>query len=141
VELREGRAGAVVVDCTIGFGGHSRLILELIQPGGRLLGVDRDEAALEVAEATLAGQDRSGPAPVLRRGDFRDLAQIAREAGFDRAGGGLFDLGGSRPPPADPARGVSFSPDGPLGMRLGPRAPPSPAPGGAPPAEGALGPP
>ena len=88
-----------------------------------MLGVDRDEAALEVARATLAGWARSGPAPVLRRGDFRDLARIARAAGFDRADGVLFDLGVSSPQLDDPARGFSFRQDGPLDMRMDRRSP------------------
>ena len=112
-----------MVDCTIGLGGHSRLILERIQPGGRLLGVDRDAAAIEAAGAALAGLDRSGPAPALCRGDFRDLARIARQAGFDRADGVLFDLGVSSPQLDDPARGFSFRQDGPLDMRMDRRSP------------------
>src|SRR5262249_60832517 len=109
-----------MVDCTVGYGGHSRLILERIQPGGRLLGMDRDEAALDVARARLAGD---GAQLILRHGDFRDLALIAREAGFDRVDGVLFDLGVSSPQLDDPARGFSFRLDGPLDMRMDRRSP------------------
>lgn len=109
-----------MVDCTVGLGGHSRLILERIQPGGRLLGIDRDEVALEVARARLSG---GGRRLVLRHGDFRDLALMSREAGFDRVDGVLFDLGVSSPQLDDPARGFSFRQDGPLDMRMDRRSP------------------
>ncbi len=106
------------MDCTVGLGGHSRLILERIRPGGRLLGIDCDDAALKVARRRLATRHPAGPPPVLRHGDFRDLAVIAREAGFDRVQGVLFDLGVSSPQLDDPARGFSFRQDGPLDMRM-----------------------
>jgi 16S rRNA (cytosine1402-N4)-methyltransferase len=101
----------------VGLGGHARLILERIGPEGRLLGIDRDEAALAVA------RERLGPAPLLQRGDFRDLAGIAREAGIARVDGVLLDLGVSSPQLDDPARGFSFRQDGPLDMRMDRRAP------------------
>jgi 16S rRNA (cytosine1402-N4)-methyltransferase len=106
-----------VVDGTVGLGGHARLVLERIGPEGRLLGIDRDDAALAVA------RERLGPAAVLRRGDFRDLAAIAREAGVERADGVLLDLGVSSPQLDDPARGFSFRQDGPLDMRMDRRSP------------------
>jgi 16S rRNA (cytosine1402-N4)-methyltransferase len=46
IALLQPRPGAVVVDATLGAGGHSRLLLEAIQPGGRLLAIDRDPAAV-----------------------------------------------------------------------------------------------
>jgi 16S rRNA (cytosine1402-N4)-methyltransferase len=106
-----------VVDGTVGLGGHARLVLERIGPEGRLLGIDRDDVALEVA------RERLGPDVLLRRGDFRDLASIAREAGLDRVDGVLLDLGVSSPQLDDPARGFSFRQDGPLDMRMDRRAP------------------
>jgi 16S rRNA (cytosine1402-N4)-methyltransferase len=106
-----------VVDGTVGLGGHARLVLERIGPEGRLLGIDRDDVALAVA------RERLGPAALLRRGDFRDLAAIAREAGLDRVDGVLLDLGVSSPQLDDPARGFSFRQDGPLDMRMDRRAP------------------
>jgi len=101
-----------VVDGTVGLGGHARLVLERIGPDGRLLGIDRDDVALAVA------RERLGPAPLLRRGDFRDLAAIAREAGLDRVDGVLLDLGVSSPQLDEAARGFSFRQDGPLDMRM-----------------------
>ena len=101
----------------MGLGGHARLVLERIGPYGRLLGIDRDDVALAVA------RERLGPAPLLRRGDFRDLAAIAREAGIERADGVLLDLGVSSPQLDDPARGFSFRGEGPLDMRMDRRAP------------------
>jgi 16S rRNA (cytosine1402-N4)-methyltransferase len=115
IALLQPRPGGAYVDCTVGAGGHARLILERIGPRGRLLGIDRDETALEVARGLLA---TSTPAPVLRRGDFRDLAAIARAEGFDPVDGILFDLGVSSLQLDDPGRGFSFRHEGPLDMRM-----------------------
>ena len=112
----------MVVDGTVGLGGHARLILERVGPGGRLLGIDRDDIALDEAGRRLAGVE---PAPLLRRGDFRDLAAIAGEAGLDRVDGVLLDLGVSSPQLDDPARGFSFRQEGPLDMRMDRRAGPT----------------
>jgi 16S rRNA (cytosine1402-N4)-methyltransferase len=108
-----------MVDGTVGLGGHARLVLERIGPDGRLLGIDRDDVALDEARSRLAGLR---PPPVLRRGDFGDLAAIAREAGFDAVDGVLLDLGVSSPQLDDPGRGFSFRNDGPLDMRMDRRA-------------------
>ena len=104
----------------MGLGGHARLLLERIGPGGRLLGIDRDDVALAEAGRRLGDAQ---PPPVLRRGDFADLAGIAREAGFDRVDGVLLDLGVSSPQLDDPARGFSFRNEGPLDMRMDRRSP------------------
>jgi 16S rRNA (cytosine1402-N4)-methyltransferase len=120
IELLRLRPGATVVDGTLGLGGHAALILERIRPGGRLLGIDRDEAALEAARSRLAGAD---PPPVLRQGNFADLAAIAAAAGFDRVDGVLLDLGVSSPQLDDPGRGFSIRREGPLDMRMDRRAP------------------
>jgi len=120
IELLRPRPGAVVIDGTLGLGGHARLVLERVRPDGRLLGIDRDETALEVARRRLAGFD---PPPVLRQGDFADLAEIARDAGLGRAHGVLLDLGVSSPQLDDPDRGFSIRRDGPLDMRMDRRLP------------------
>jgi 16S rRNA (cytosine1402-N4)-methyltransferase len=103
------------VDCTLGAGGHSRLLLERISPNGRLLAIDRDEAALAAAEERLGG---AGSTPVLVHADFAEVARVAREAGFERVDGVLFDLGLSSDQLDDPRRGFSFRLDGPLDMRM-----------------------
>ncbi|HSR22165.1 MAG TPA: 16S rRNA (cytosine(1402)-N(4))-methyltransferase, partial [Candidatus Eisenbacteria bacterium] len=115
IELLQPRPGSVVVDGTVGLGGHARLILERIGPGGRLLGIDRDDAALDEARRRLADFE---PLPLLRRGDFRDLAAIARDAGLDRVDGVLLDLGVSSPQLDQAERGFGYSSEGPLDMRM-----------------------
>jgi 16S rRNA (cytosine1402-N4)-methyltransferase len=109
-----------VVDGTVGLGGHARLVAEHLAPGGRLLGIDRDDAALDVARERLAGLRSE---ILLRRGDFGDLADIVREAGLDHADGVLLDLGVSSPQLDDPERGFSFRQEGPLDMRMDRRGP------------------
>jgi 16S rRNA (cytosine1402-N4)-methyltransferase len=109
-----------VVDGTVGLGGHARLLAERIGPGGRLIGIDRDDNALEVARDRLAGLE---PPPLLHRGDFGDLAAIARAAGFAHVDGVLLDLGVSSPQLDDQDRGFSFRQDGPLDMRMDRRSP------------------
>ena len=115
IELLEPRPGQVFVDCTLGAGGHARLLLQRISPGGRLLAIDRDQAALAAAEERLGG---TGSTPVLVHADFAEVARVAREAGFERVDGVLFDLGLSSDQLDDPRRGFSFRQDGPLDMRM-----------------------
>ena len=107
------------MDCTLGAGGHARLLLQRIAPNGRLLAIDRDLAAVEAARAAFAD---IAPPPTLVQGDFGDLARLAREAGIRAAHGVLFDLGLSSIQLDDPERGFSFRHDGPLDMRMDQRS-------------------
>ena len=99
----------------MGQAGHARQILERITPGGRLLGIDRDPAAVEAARVALAP---SGPAAVVVHGRFSDLGELAHKAGFDSADLVLFDFGISSTQLDAPERGFSFRGDGPLDMRM-----------------------
>src|SRR5919201_2631035 len=111
IELLQPRPGAVAIDCTLGAGGHSRALLDAIRPGGRLLAIDRDPAAVNAGRQSL-------PEAVVVHGNFRDLRRLAAANGFSGANAILFDLGVSSLQLQDPERGFSFSRDGPLDMRL-----------------------
>jgi len=108
------------VDATLGAGGHARLLLEAIQPGGRLLAIDRDPAAVAGGRIQLSGFE---PPATVVRGDFGDLDHIARSHGFAQVDAVLFDLGVSSMQLDDPARGFSFRGEGPLDMRMDPDNP------------------
>ncbi len=103
----------VVVDATVGTGGHAEALLEATQ--ARLLGIDRDSAALEAARERLSD---FGDRAILRHGDFGEIARVAREAGFNTADAILADLGMSSFALDDPERGFSFRFDAPLDMRM-----------------------
>ncbi len=107
--------GSLQVDATIGGGGHTERILEASSPDGRVLGLDADEVAIERVRARLA---RFGDRLVLRRANFRELADVASAAGFDPADGALFDLGLSSFQLADVDRGFGIRAGGPLDMRF-----------------------
>ena len=109
--------GSLQIDGTLGGGGHAVRILEAISPGGRLLGLDADPAAIERASHRLAPY---GTRAVLRQANFEDLAALAAENGFDPADGLLLDLGLSSHQLADEARGFSFRAAGTLDMRFDP---------------------
>jgi 16S rRNA (cytosine1402-N4)-methyltransferase len=100
------------VDGTVGGGGHASAILRASAPSGRLLGCDRDAAALEAAEQRLA--EHAGRYE-LRQMDFAGLANWVEPASCD---GVLLDLGVSSPQLDRPERGFSFQQDGPLDMRM-----------------------
>jgi len=109
------RPGQVVVDCTVGAGGHSRRIAERLAgpPAGRLLGLDQDANMLALAGPRLAGL------PVeLVRANFEELPRVLRDAGLGQVDAVLADLGFCSDQMDDPSRGLSFSHDGPLDMRL-----------------------
>lgn len=109
--------GGRYVDGTLGGGGHAAAVLEHSRPDGHLLGIDADPAALAAARARLAPY---GDRAVLAHGNFRDLAQLAHEHGFDQVDGILLDLGVSSHQLDTPERGFSFTVDAPLDMRLDP---------------------
>ncbi|MGD8375754.1 MAG: 16S rRNA (cytosine(1402)-N(4))-methyltransferase RsmH [Acidobacteriota bacterium] len=106
--------GGVVVDATLGAGGHAAAILEAIGPTGRLIGIDRDPVALE------EGRRRLGVDPRISRvhGDYRDLPRILAEQGVGPLDGVLADLGISSMQLDAPGRGFSFSRDEALDMRM-----------------------
>jgi 16S rRNA (cytosine1402-N4)-methyltransferase len=108
-------SGAWVIDGTLGAGGHSEAILEVTNPDGRLLGLDRDREALSRAEERLA---RFGARVVLHHGSFSNMSAVAHEAGFVSVGGVLLDLGISSDQLDAAARGFSFQVEGPLDMRM-----------------------
>lgn len=104
----------VVVDCTVGAGGHARLLLEHDR-GRQVLGLDQDDDALVAAAQVLRG---FGDRVRLRKARFDLLADIVRQEGFNSVSGVLFDLGVSSPQLDRPERGFSYRHDGPLDMRM-----------------------
>ncbi|MCP3981636.1 MAG: 16S rRNA (cytosine(1402)-N(4))-methyltransferase RsmH [bacterium] len=115
LELLAPRSDAVFVDGTLGAGGHAEALLEATSPNGRVLGIDRDTAALELARARLA---RFGDRFVGLHGEHADLRELVRQQGLDAVDGVLLDLGVSSMQLDDPGRGFSFRADGPLDMRM-----------------------
>ncbi len=111
------QSGGRFIDATVGAGGHAAGLLAASAPDGRLLGLDRDPAALAVARERLSTY---GERVRLVQADFADLAAIAHTQGFAPVDGVLFDLGVSSLQLADPNRGFSFQAEGPLDMRFDP---------------------
>lgn len=113
------RAGASLVDGTLGAGGHAEALLEKVGPAGCVVGIDRDPHALALARAHLA---RFGNAFVPLCGDHAELVSLLHEANVFAVDGVLFDLGVSSMQLDDADRGFSFLHDGPLDMRMDPRS-------------------
>jgi 16S rRNA (cytosine1402-N4)-methyltransferase len=114
VELFRSVPPGLVVDATVGGGGHARALLETF-PRHRLLGLDRDEEALVAAHVTLSG---FGDRVTLRRARFDQLKAMVNEAGDNPVVAVLFDLGVSSPQVDRAERGFSYSQDAPLDMRM-----------------------
>ena len=117
VEALAVRADGCYLDGTFGRGGHSRLILQHMGPGGRLLGFDKDPQAIATGQA-LAAED--GRFVIVQR-SFAELGSELESRGLaGKVSGVLLDLGVSSPQLDDPERGFSFMNDGPLDMRMDP---------------------
>ena len=107
--------GEIFVDATVGAGGHSRLLAERVLPGGRLIGLDRDPAMLELACSRLA----SLPVKLIQA-PFSRLREVLDELNIDAVDGVLADLGVCSDQLDAAERGLSFTQPGPLDMRLDP---------------------
>ncbi len=111
VKLLQPGAGKLIIDGTLGGGGHTEALLA---QGATVIGVDRDPVALAAATSRL------GPNPLFqaRAGNFGELARVAADVA--PVDGVLVDLGVSSPQLDVAERGFSFNKDGPLDMRMGP---------------------
>jgi len=112
--------GDVAVDCTLGGGGHAQAILERLQPGGRLIGLDVDPFELPRTEAHLRAAGFGAETFVARQGNFAGLSQVLAAEGLEAANLILADLGVSSMQIDNPARGFSYKEPGPLDMRMNP---------------------
>ena len=110
-------AGGFYVDATFGRGGHAARLLQAVGPAGGVLALDRDPAAIAAGRARFADDPRLE----LVQSDFGRVAEVVVAHAHGRpVQGVLLDLGVSSPQLDDPARGFSFSKDGPLDMRMDP---------------------
>jgi 16S rRNA (cytosine1402-N4)-methyltransferase len=115
VEVLQPERGGLFVDCTVGLGGHARLLLE--RGASRVIGLDRDPAALAAAGEALANWSERAE---LVHADYRDLASLLAERGVSQVAGVLADLGVSSMQLDGAGRGFSFRRDEPLDMRMDP---------------------
>jgi 16S rRNA (cytosine1402-N4)-methyltransferase len=113
IEWLQPAPGRVLVDGTLGGGGHTRLLAEVVSPGGSVIALDRDSAAVERAAADLRGL------PVQpQHANYSDLPELLSELNVSDVDGILLDLGLSSDQLADTERGFSFQSEGPLDLRF-----------------------
>lgn len=115
LEMLEPRKGDTVVDCTIGGGGHSKAILQRIGGKGRLIGIDMDEQAIDIARKNL---EHFSQQITFVKGRYEDLAVILNELKINNIDGCLYDLGVSSMQLDRKDRGFSYSKDSALDMRM-----------------------
>ncbi len=114
-EVLEGldpQPGQVIVDGTLGGGGHTQALAERVGAQGLVIALDQDPAAIAAAELRLAGMP-----VVLSQTNFTDVPEVLESLEISQVDGMLLDLGWSSDQMADDARGFSFDASGPLDMR------------------------
>ena len=115
VEWLRPAPGSVIVDATLGAGGHAQALLDAVGPDGRVVGIDRDADALAYASRRL---EAYGSRFVPVHGNHGELQKLLAEQEIFAVDGVLADLGVSSLQLDDPSRGFSFRADGPLDMRM-----------------------
>jgi len=113
VSLLQPREDGVYVDCTLGLGGHTRALFDA--GAGRVIGLDRDPAAVAQARTQLAG---FGDRLDIVHADYRELSSVLSARAVTGVDGVIADLGVSSMQIDDAGRGFSFKNDGPLDMRM-----------------------
>ena len=109
------RERGVYLDCTVGAGGHSRAILDEMRGKVRIIGIDRDEEALNIASQELKEYKKQ---TTLIKANFKELPQILKEENVDLVDGIIYDLGLSSMQLDSQTRGFSFRWTAPLDMRM-----------------------
>lgn len=109
------RPGAVLVDCTLGLGGHTEAVLEAFGDV-RVVGIDRDPRAIELAGERLA---RFGDRFTAVQAVYDEVADVVAGLGLEHVDAVLFDLGVSSMQLDEPERGFAYAVDAPLDMRMG----------------------
>ena len=115
VQYLDPQPGKVMVDGTLGGGGHAEAVLEKLAPGGRLVGIDLDDDALDASRQRLS---RFGDMFIAVKGNYKDAPAILASLGIAGADGIMLDLGVSSWQLDEAARGFSYSMEGPLDMRM-----------------------
>jgi len=115
VEYLRPAPGKILVDGTLGGGGHSKLLAALVEPGGLIIGLDRDPAAVAATAARLEGL----PVRAIHA-NYADLPAVLADLGIAKVDGIVLDLGLSSDQLADRERGFSFDSPGPLDFRFDP---------------------
>jgi len=113
LEYLDPKPGENFIDCTFGFGGHSKEILERIKPNGKVLGIDQDERIINLAKKSIKDERL-----ILVKGNFKELEKIVKENKFYQIKGILIDLGLSSWHFDKSNRGFSFKGEELLDMRL-----------------------
>lgn len=113
LELLDIKKDGVYVDCTLGGAGHTSLILSRLGEKGRVIGIDRDNDALENARNKI-----NDPRFTPYKSNYEDVAAVLDDLGIEKADGFLFDLGVSSYQLDTPERGFSYINDAPLDMRM-----------------------
>lgn len=117
IEVLDPKPGGLAVDCTLGYGGHAAALLPVLQPGGRLIGLDVDPIELPKAEARLRALGFGPDALTVYRTNFAGLAKVLPEP----ADIVFADLGISSMQMDNPARGFTYKYEGPLDLRMNPQ--------------------
>ena len=117
LEVLASKPGDLIVDCTLGYGGHARELLAAIQPGGHLIGLDTDPIELPKTEARLRALGFGPDTFTAHRTNHAGLAKLLPEP----ADAILADLGLSSMQIDNPARGFTYQHDGPLDLRMNPQ--------------------
>jgi len=114
------KPGEVAIDVTLGYGGHARALLENIQPGGKLIGLDVDPIELPRTEERLRTAGFGPEAFAAYRSNFAGLPQVLAKEELSGADMILADLGVSSMQLDNPERGFAYKESGPLDMRMNP---------------------
>ena len=115
VDALECKNGLIYVDCTLGGGGHSELILKRIAPDGKLIAFDIDQDAIDAASERLKNYNNL----TIVKSSYTNIKQVLNDLGIEKITGGiLFDLGASYHQLTKQERGFSFSKEAPLDMRF-----------------------
>jgi 16S rRNA (cytosine1402-N4)-methyltransferase len=120
LEVLSPQPGQVIVDCTLGLGGHSAALLERVGTSGRIVGIDFDPGNIALARTALEKVNGAGGNFNLIHNNFAALPTVLQQLGLEKVDAVLADLGVASPQIDDPARGFSYRRPGPLDMRMDP---------------------